>query len=154
MNPLDMVPARRLPLKSDATSGSTFIVDPDDLLLITGANGFVGPRVVQSLLNLGFRNLRCFVRPTGDLAKLEAFLRDKNDARVEVVRGNLLSPNECIAATKDVAVIFHLAAGRGEKSFPDAFLNSVVTTRNLLEAALVHRCLRRFVNISSFAVYD
>jgi len=131
-----------------------FIADPNDLLLITGANGFVGPRVVQSLLNLGFRNLRCFVRPTGDLTKFEAFLGDKNDARVEVVRGNLLSLNECIAATKDVAVIFHLAAGRGEKSFPDAFLNSVVTTRNLLEASLVHQCLRRFVNISSFAVYD
>ena len=32
-------------------------------------------------------------------------------------------------------------------------MNSVVTTRNLLEAALRHKCLRRFVNISSFAVY-
>jgi len=52
-----------------------------------------------------------------------------------------------------VAVIFHLAAGRGEKSFPDAFMNSVVTTRNLLEASLRHTCLRRFVSISSFAVY-
>jgi nucleoside-diphosphate-sugar epimerase len=28
-----------------------------------------------------------------------------------------------------------------------------VTTRNLLEACLLHQCLRRFVNISSFAVY-
>ena len=130
------------------------IADRNDLLLITGANGFIGTRVVQSLLNLGFRNLRCFVRATGDLTKLEAFVGDKNDARVEVVRGNLLSLNECIAAADGAAVIFHLAAGRGEKSFPDAFLNSVVTTRNLLEASLVHRCLRRFVNISSFAVYD
>jgi nucleoside-diphosphate-sugar epimerase len=52
-----------------------------------------------------------------------------------------------------VAVIFHLAAGSGEKSFPVAFLNSVVTTHNLLEASLQHTCLRRFVNISSFAVY-
>jgi nucleoside-diphosphate-sugar epimerase len=149
-----MVPASRLPLKSDATSGSTFIVHADDLILITGANGFVGPRVVQSLLNLGFRNLRCFARPTSDVTKLDAFVANANDARVEVIRGNLLSLNECIAATKDAAIIFHLAAGRGEKSFPDAFLNSVVTTRNLLEASLVHQRLRRFVNISSFAVYD
>jgi nucleoside-diphosphate-sugar epimerase len=50
-------------------------------------------------------------------------------------------------------VIFHLAAARGEKSFPDAFMNSVVTTRNLLDASLRHPCLRRFVSISSFAVY-
>jgi len=50
-------------------------------------------------------------------------------------------------------VVFHLAAGTGEASFPDAFMNSVVTTRNLLDACLQHRCLSRFVNISSFAVY-
>jgi nucleoside-diphosphate-sugar epimerase len=131
-----------------------FIADPNDLVLIKGANGFVGPRVVQSLLNLGCRNIRCLVRPTSDVTKLEGFLKETSGARVELTRGNLLSLNECIAATKDVAVIFHLAAGRGEKSFPDAFLNSVVTTRNLLEASLVHKHLRRFVNISSFAVYD
>ena len=57
-------------------------------------------------------------------------------ARVEIIRGNLLSREDCAAASKDVAVIFHLAAGRGEKSFPDAFMNSVVTTRNLLDASL------------------
>src|ERR1019366_6915416 len=73
--------------------------------------------------------------------------------RVEVLTGNLLSNEDCSAATKDAAVIFHLAAGRGAKSIPDAYLNSVVTTRNLLEASLRSRCLRRFVNISSFTVY-
>ncbi len=51
-------------------------------------------------------------------------------------------------------VIFHLAAGTGEKSFPDAFLNSVVATRNLLEASLRFGSLRRFVLVSSFAVYS
>jgi nucleoside-diphosphate-sugar epimerase len=131
-----------------------FIAQPDDPILITGANGFVGPRVVQSLLHLGFRNLRCFVRPTSDVGNLEALATNAGHARVELIRGNLLNLNDCVAAMKDAVVVFHLAAGRGEKSFADAFLNSVVTTRNLLEAALVHRTLRRFVNISSFAVYD
>ena len=73
---------------------------------------------------------------------------------MEVIRGNLLSREDCITATRGVAVIFHLAAGRGEKSFPDAFINSVVTTRNLLEASLGTCCLRRFVNVSSFTVYS
>ena len=59
---------------------------------------------------------------------------------MELMKGNLLSSEDCAAATKDVAVIFHLAAGTGEKSFPDAFMNSVVTTRNLLEASLRHGC--------------
>src|SRR5213078_3420280 len=78
----------------------------------------------------------------------------RDRARIEVFKGNLLSPEDCAAATKDVAVIFHLAAGRGEKSFADSFMNSVVTTRNLLDAARIHGCLRRFVSISSFAVYS
>ena len=67
--------------------------------------------------------------------------------------GNLLSPGDCARAVRNANVIFHLAAGRGEKSYPDAFLNSVVTTRNLLEAAANEGCLNRFVNISSFSVY-
>jgi nucleoside-diphosphate-sugar epimerase len=70
-----------------------------------------------------------------------------------VIKGNLLSRADCEAACKDVAVVFHLAAGIGEKSFPDAFVNSVVATRNLLEASLRSTCLRRFVLVSSFSVY-
>ena len=33
-------------------------------------------------------------------------------------------------------------------------MNSVVTTRNLLDGSLRHRCLRRFVTVSSFSVYS
>jgi nucleoside-diphosphate-sugar epimerase len=73
---------------------------------------------------------------------------------VDLVTGNLLSRDDCTSVTKGVAVIVHLAAARGEKSFPDAFMNSVVTTRNLIEGALQHGCLKRFVNVSSFSVYD
>jgi nucleoside-diphosphate-sugar epimerase len=135
--------------------GEDFIVGPDDLLLVTGAAGFIGSRLVEHLLDRGFRNLRCFARPSSNLATIGALLGPRDGgARVELFKGNLLSQEDCLAATKDVAVIFHLAAGRGEKSYPDAFLNSVVTTRNLLEASLPNKCLRRFVNVSSFAVYS
>lgn len=132
----------------------TYIIDSDDLILITGACGFIGSRVVENLLDRGFRNLRCFARPFSETAMLEALSRSRNiGARIELIKGNLLSSEDCSVATKGVAAIFHLAASRGEKSFPDAFMNSVVTTRNLLEASLKHDCLRRFVNVSSFTVY-
>jgi nucleoside-diphosphate-sugar epimerase len=135
--------------------GDTFIIGPDDRILITGATGFIGSKLVESLLDRGFRNLRCLIRPSSSVAKLEVLSGHYHDrVCIDVVRGNLLSREDCIAATKDVAVIIHLAAARGEKSFPDAFMNSVVTTRNLLEASLQHQCLRRFVNVSSFAVYS
>ena len=52
-----------------------------------------------------------------------------------------------------VRVIYHLAAGI-DKSFAGAFMNSVLTTRNLLDASLANVSLKRFVNISSFAVYS
>src|ERR1700720_434667 len=132
-----------------------FIVGPDDRILVTGAAGFIGSRVLQCLLDRGFRNLVCFVRPSSELAGIEAIIeRRPPGARIEVLKGNLLSREDCETACKDVALILHLAAGIGEKSFPDAFLNSVVATRNLLEASLRFGSLRRFVLVSSFAVYS
>ena len=125
------------------------LVGPDDLILVTGAGGFIGSRLVARLLDLGFRRVRCLARQPLDPARFNG-----DAAHVEVVQGNLLSPDDCAAAARGAAVIFHLAAGRGEKSYPDAFLNSVVTTRNLLDAALAQGALRRFVNVSSFAVYS
>jgi len=130
------------------------IIGSDDLILVTGATGFIGRRVVNALLNRGFWNVRCLVRPSSKIAGFQTALHAHEQAAgVEVMTGNLLSVKDCAAAAKGVAVVFHLAAGRGEKSFPDAFLNSVVTTRNLLDACVAEGCVRRFVNMSSFAVY-
>ncbi len=135
-------------------SGS-FIASPDDPILITGSAGFIGSRVVEGLVERGFRNLICFARPSGNLARVEAVLKCRaHGAQVKVVKGNLLSRQDCEAASKDVVLIYHLAAGIGEKSYPDAFMNSVVTTRNLLDASLRHAQLRRFVLVSSLSVYS
>lgn len=110
--------------------------------------------MVEVLLDRGFRNLVCFVRPSSELAGIEAIAKRRTPGtQLQVLKGNLLSREDCENATKDVAAIFHLAAGTGEKSFPDAFMNSVVTTRNLLDAALQYARLQRFVLVSSFSVY-
>jgi nucleoside-diphosphate-sugar epimerase len=127
---------------TDETSRTSFIAQPDDPILITGATGFIGSRVVERLLDRGFRNLRCLARPSSDVSKLQALAsRYDGRARVDITTGNLLSRPDCVNMTRDVAVVIYLAAARGEKSVPDAFMNSVVTTRNLLDATLEHACL-------------
>lgn len=131
-----------------------YIVGPDDRILVTGATGFIASRLVDRLLEMGFRKIRCLVRHSSRPDKVDALCSRMNGAGVEVMRGNLLSREDCVKAAENAAVIFHLAAGRGVKSFPDAFMNSAVTTRNLLDAVNLHQCLKRFVNVSSFAVYS
>lgn len=129
------------------------IVKPEDPILITGAAGFIGSRVAAQLASRGFRNLHCFMRPSGQRSRIDALAEEFPGTTFHVVSGNLLSREDCERATRSVKLIFHLAAGTGEKSVPDAFMNSVVATRNLLDATLGHKCLRRLVLASSFAVY-
>lgn len=130
------------------------LVKPDELILVTGSTGFIGSRLLKNLVDRGFRNLRCFTRPSCYNGKFDALASlQRNGAQIQVMRGNLLSTDDCSAATRDVGLIYHLAAGRGEKSYPDAYMNSVVTTRNLIEGCLQHKSLKRIVNISSFVVY-
>jgi nucleoside-diphosphate-sugar epimerase len=132
---------------------TSFLIQPEEPILVTGASGFVGSRVVKWLCDHGFQNIRAFVRGS-DRRKLEALLSPDQWDRIQFYKGNLLSPEDCMAATEGVSVVLHLAAGRGEKFVPDAFMNSVITTRNLLDACVQHGRLKRFVNVSSFAVYD
>jgi nucleoside-diphosphate-sugar epimerase len=123
------------------------------LALVTGAGGFIGLRVVDSLLKRGWRNIRCFVRPSSDIAALQRLLEQYSAPGVQVMSGNLLSREDCAAAAKGATVVFHLVTGRG-KSFPGCFQNSVVTTRNLLDAMVAQPSPARLVNVSSFAVHS
>jgi nucleoside-diphosphate-sugar epimerase len=135
-------------------SESAFIIDSTDQILITGSNGFIGSKVVKALLNDGFINLRCLVRPSSDVSALNRLIDMHPAAKIEIVKGNLLCQDDCNKLTEHVQVIYHLAAARGDKSFSNAFLNSVVTTKNLLNSAAQSCSLRRFVNVSSFSVYS
>ena len=125
-----------------------------DRILVTGSNGFIGSKVVEKLLEYGFANIRCFVRPSSRLDRLEkALSRFDAGKNVELVTGDLLSHDDCRKAAKGVSIIYHLAAGM-EKSFAGAFMNSALATRNVMDAFLQCGQPKRFVNVSSFAVYS
>jgi nucleoside-diphosphate-sugar epimerase len=131
-----------------------YVVSRSDRILVTGSSGFIGAKVVERLLENGFSNLCCFVRPSSDLGRLEKALSRFDAGRnVELVTGDLLSRDDCRKAADGVSVIYHLAAGM-EKSFAGAFMNSALATRNLMDAFLQFCKPKRFVNVSSFAVYS
>jgi nucleoside-diphosphate-sugar epimerase len=109
--------------------------------------------VVAALLRHGFERVRCGVRRSSDLGLLKAAVPEELANRCEIVEANLLSREECCQLAAGVELVYHLVAGRG-KSFPGCFQGSVITTRNLLDSLIEHQRLKRFVNVSSFAVYS
>lgn len=129
------------------------IVRPEDLILVTGANGFIGSWVVRTLLARGFRNIRCLARFEGSSRNLDRIREEFGASSLQFVYGNLLSRETCKSAANGAVVVYHLAAGI-EKSFSGCFLNSAVTTRNLLDAVMAGGTIKRFVDISSLAVYS
>jgi len=130
------------------------VLQPTDTVLVTGSNGFIGTHVVDLLLEYGFEHVRCFVRPSSRLDRLNDVIRKHSaERRIQIVAGDLLSPKDCATAAEDVAAVYHLAAGF-DKSFAGAFMNSALSTRNLMDAFLERGKPVRFVNVSSFAVYS
>jgi nucleoside-diphosphate-sugar epimerase len=132
-----------------------WLVSVHEPVLVTGSNGFIGSKTVKTLLDYGFQRVRCFVRPSTNLRRFKdvIYAHPRGRTATELVEGNLLSRDDCARAMDRIAVVFHLAAGM-DKSFAASFMNSVLTTRNLLDAAVAAGTLKRFVNISSFAVYS
>lgn len=133
---------------------SPHIISSTDCVLVTGSNGFIGAKVVEILLEYGFTNIRCFVRPSSKLDRLKKILATTPAGQTaEIISGDLLTRDDCRRAAEGVSVVYHLAAGM-EKSFAGAFMNSALATRNLMDAFLEHGRVARFVNVSSFAVYS
>jgi nucleoside-diphosphate-sugar epimerase len=122
-------------------------------LLVTGSNGFLGAALVRRLCQRGEqRVIRCLHRPGSDLRRLVAVREAHPDARLELHAGDLTSPEDCAGALEDVELVYHGAAVlRGAAA--DMFLNTVVGSRNLLEALVAAARPIRVVLVSSFAVY-
>jgi nucleoside-diphosphate-sugar epimerase len=131
-----------------------YIASPEDRILVTGSSGFIGVKVVEILVEYGFRNVGCFIRSSSRLDRLKGLLDQcPGGKNVKLIKGDLLSRDDCRKAVEGVSLILHLAAGM-EKSFAGAFMNSALATRNLMDAFLQHGKPKRFVNVSSFAVYS
>lgn len=76
-------------------------MNQSQLILVTGATGYIGGRLVPALLQAGFR-VRCLVR---DARRLEG--RPWSD-QVEVVEGDALEPDTLAPAMADVWAAYYL----------------------------------------------
>lgn len=120
-------------------------------VLVTGAGGFLGRRIAASLLEQGVVQLRLHVRARAPDGLAEDLRARFPQASIEVAAANLLYRRDLDALVDGVDCVVHAAAGmRGAAA--DMFANTVVGTRNLLDAA-VSAGVRRVVLVSSFAVY-
>jgi len=71
-------------------------------LLITGASGAIGGRLVQRLLSEG-DTVRALIRKTSDV-------RDFRSSKIELYYGDITEPESIKRALEDVDLVYHLAA--------------------------------------------
>lgn len=121
-------------------------------VLVTGAGGFLGRRIVESLLREGADAVRVHVRQAPPAGMIEGLRARFPQASIEIAQANLMSRGALKTLVAGVDCIVHAAAGM-KGAAADMFANTVLTSRNLLEAACAHK-VRRIVLISSFSVYQ
>jgi nucleoside-diphosphate-sugar epimerase len=107
-------------------------------VLVTGASGFVGGRVVERLALERTDSVRAMVRSWTRAARVAKF-------PIEIAAADIMRPQQVAAAVKGVTHVVHTAYSDN----PDVIIEG---TRNLLAAALDNG-LRGFVYLSTAEVY-
>jgi nucleoside-diphosphate-sugar epimerase len=118
-------------------------VQSNDRILITGATGFIGGRLLEILAPLKNR-IRIVTSNFTHCARVSRY-------DVELVRADLLDHEAIASAAKDCDIIFHCAYRFGG-TLEEKCAANVDGTRALAKAALQHGA-RRFVHLSSVATY-
>jgi nucleoside-diphosphate-sugar epimerase len=115
----------------------------DKVVLVTGANGFVGSYGVRRLREEGMR-VRALVRRPEAQAELERW-------GVETLLGEFTDPRAQERAVQGAHAVVHCVA-TDATVLAEALRVNAEATRTLAEAALAAGC-ERFVHISTIAVY-
>lgn len=123
-------------------------------VLITGADGFIGSHLTETLLEMG-NHVRAlsYYNSFNHWGWLEQIV---NTDQLEIISGDIRDPRFCDEITRDVDIIFHLAAliaiPFSYKS-PDSYVDTNVRgTLNMLQAARKNGKIR-FIHTSTSEVY-
>lgn len=108
-------------------------------VLVTGADGFIGSHLVESLMEKGYE-VKAFVyyNSFGRWGWLDTLPKDKLN-NIEIFAGDIRDPNGVRTAIKGVAQVFHLAALIAipfSYHSPDSYVDTNIKgTLNVLQAA-------------------
>lgn len=108
-------------------------------VLVTGAEGFIGSHLTESLLEKGY-DVKAFVyyNSFNNWGWLDTLPKEKLDA-IEIFSGDIRDPNGVREAMKDVDMVFHLAALIAipfSYHSPDSYVDTNIKgTLNVLQAA-------------------
>jgi uncharacterized protein YbjT (DUF2867 family)/uncharacterized protein YndB with AHSA1/START domain len=115
-----------------------------ELVLVTGATGYIGGRLVARLVEAGYR-VRCLVR---DTSRIEG---RPWAPQVEVVRGDVLDPSTLADAMRDVTSAYYLVHSLA--GGPDFHARDLAAARNF-GAALAAAGGRRIVYLGGLGEAD
>ncbi len=121
-------------------------------VLVTGADGFIGSHLTEMLYKSGASHVRAlsFYNSFNDWGWLESVDCKKN---IEVVCGDIRDSNFCMLITKDIDVVFHLAALIAipySYVAPGSYLDTNVNgTLNICQAAKVNKVERILITSTS-----
>lgn len=119
-------------------------------VLVTGANGFAGSHLCRELIKSG-ANVRGFVRRGGSTEKIEDI-----KSKLEIILGDVTDITTLLRATKDIDIVFHLAAVvpiEEARNVPQNTLEvNVIGTFNTAWAAMKNE-VKKMVYVSTCYVY-
>lgn len=130
------------------------------LVAVTGAGGFIGSHLVETLLRSG-RRVRALVRYNGRgqhglLEEVERKLTPEALERLEIVLGDVCDPRCVRSLVRDCHTVFHLAALIGipySYEAPHSYVETNIRgTLNLLEACQ-DQAIPHFIHTSTSEVY-
>lgn len=111
----------------------------EEKILVTGADGFIGSHLVETLIDRGFK-VKAFVyyNSFNNWGWIDTFPAEKR-ARLEIFSGDIRDPNGVFTAMQDCTVVFHLAALIAipySYHSPDSYVDTNVKgTLNIVQAA-------------------